>query len=241
MSIQPSYDLILLCPSPTKETIMSDAELMRKKIVARARTVGLQVSVDVSRDADERLIKLSAHDSLLAWMAEHLGMEKRLRTGGYTDYKMNEMERFEADSPHAFFSSLERIRLIQAILELPSYERGCGLNLDDLVEKKVLIAIVPVHEKEDSAELMQEWVQAPCELKASQPLDKVRDYFGERIAFYFAFTEDLTNKLQIPAVLGIVLFIASSFYDWSNDNPFAPFYSLFMLVWITWFCKSWRR
>ena len=65
MSIQPSYDLILLCPSPTKETIMSDAELMRKKIVgvARARAVGLQVSVDVSRDADERLIKLSAHDS----------------------------------------------------------------------------------------------------------------------------------------------------------------------------------
>jgi hypothetical protein len=30
-------------------------------------------------------------------------------------------------------------------------------------------------------------------------------------------------------------------YNGSNDNPFTPLYSLLILVWITWFCKRWRR
>ena len=34
-----------------------------------------------------------------------------------------------------------------------------------------------------------------------QPLDEVRDYFGEKIALYFAFIEELTVALLVPSAL----------------------------------------
>lgn len=91
-------------------------------------------------------------------------------------------------------------------------------------------------------ELERIWVKAPFTLRVAQPLDKIRDYYGERIAIYYAFVEELTNALAYPAVVGVLLFIVSLvWFEGSNDNPFTPFYSFQILVWITYFCKMWRR
>jgi hypothetical protein len=68
----------------------------------------------------------------------------------------------------------------------------------------------------------------------------VRDYFGEKIAFYFAFIEELTSALIIPSIAGGVVLSAAYIYD-SADNPLAPLYSMVVLVWITWFIKRWTR
>ena len=39
-----------------------------------------------------------------------------------------------------------------------------------------------------------------------QPIHEIRDYFGEKIAFYFAWVSTLITSLWIPAVLGLVVF-----------------------------------
>ena len=39
-----------------------------------------------------------------------------------------------------------------------------------------------------------------------QPLWKIRNYFGEKIAMYFAWSGTLIMTLWIPAVLGIIIF-----------------------------------
>ena len=234
---------------PSFQGLPGGPKRQRDVVAARARSIGIEAVADLSRDRDEVLLKLSAPDALLEKMAEHLTMEKALksdrqgREGYYTDFKAAEKERFEPESPTCFFSSLERIRLLQSLLELPQHEGGCGLNLDDLLAIKVLTAVVPVHEIEGRrTELMRIWVSPPLKFTVNQPLDRVRDYFGERIAFYYAFTEELANAIRYPGTMGVVLFIVSEvWFDGSTDNMFTPMYSMFILVWITYFLKRWRR
>lgn len=256
---QPHFDLILVYPANQNSdasaqkrregrknsylSLVGDFENQRRVIAARARSIGLQAVVDLSRDEDEYFLKLSAPDHILLQMAEQLTMEKALWDGGYTDFQVKDRDRFVPDSETCFFSSLERVRLLQALLTLPQDEGGCSLHLDDLVESGVLTAVVPIHELGGRrAQLMRDWVRAPCTFKVDQPLDDIRDYFGEKLGFYYAFTQELTNALVLPAALGVLLFLVSTlWYEGSNDNIFTCLYSLVILVWFTWFGKVWTR
>ena len=40
-----------------------------------------------------------------------------------------------------------------------------------------------------------------------QPLTKIRNYFGEKIAFYFAWSGTLISTLWVPMLLGFAIFI----------------------------------
>lgn len=61
-----------------------------------------------------------------------------------------------------------------------------------------------------------------------------------QIALYFAFVGTLTSSLLAPSLVGLVA-VGASFSYGSTDNPFCPMYSIFILLWINSFCKTWRR
>lgn len=46
-----------------------------------------------------------------------------------------------------------------------------------------------------------------CKFYKLQPLDKVRNYFGEKISFYFAWCGTLIVSLWFPTILGLAIFI----------------------------------
>lgn len=73
-----------------------------------------------------------------------------------------------------------------------------------------------------------------------QPIDHVAQYFGEKVAFYFAWTEMYTRWLVIPSIAGSVLF-ALQVYSQKLDHPAAPLYSLFMALWTSAFLLAWQR
>lgn len=73
-----------------------------------------------------------------------------------------------------------------------------------------------------------------------QPLDQVQEYFGEKIAFYFAFLELYTRWLVLPSIAGIGLF-AIQIYNSSLDQPLAPYYAIFMAIWASLFLIAWKR
>ncbi len=41
----------------------------------------------------------------------------------------------------------------------------------------------------------------------SQPLDSIAEYYGESVAFYFAYMSFYTRWLVFPAMLGLVVFV----------------------------------
>ena len=74
----------------------------------------------------------------------------------------------------------------------------------------------------------------------SQPLDAIAEYFGENVAFYFAWVQFYTKWLILPSIAGFWLFVLQ-IQSGSIDHPLLPFYSLFMAVWATFFLVFWRR
>lgn len=58
-------------------------------------------------------------------------------------------------------------------------------------------------EKDPRKELNDKWTG----FFRLQPMTKIRDYFGEKIAFYFAWAGFLVTTLWLPMLLGLVIFI----------------------------------
>ena len=54
--------------------------------------------------------------------------------------------------------------------------------------------------------LFHEWAALKKILKF-QPLDDVRDYFGVKVALYFAWLGFYTNLLIVPSFVGVICFI----------------------------------
>lgn len=58
------------------------------------------------------------------------------------------------------------------------------------------------------------------------PLDSIEQYYGEKVAFYFAWLQHSTLKLIFPSVLGILVTLTQvSTSSWQN-NVILPFYSV---------------
>jgi hypothetical protein len=79
-----------------------------------------------------------------------------------------------------------------------------------------------------------------CNGLLSQPLDRIAAYFGETTAFYFGWLEFYTRWLLLPAVAGVLLFLAQMYHG-TLDVPYVPLFSLFMAVWSILFLEFWKR
>ncbi|CAN8032445.1 unnamed protein product, partial [Ixodes persulcatus] len=55
-------------------------------------------------------------------------------------------------------------------------------------------------------------------LMGGQPLDSIRDYFGEKISFYFAWVGTFIASLVVPAVIGLGVFFFGVIEKVSNDK-----------------------
>jgi hypothetical protein len=73
-----------------------------------------------------------------------------------------------------------------------------------------------------------------------QPLDRIAAYFGETIAFYFAWLEFYTHWLVLPSLVGILLFLGQLYWG-RIDIAYVPLFSLFMALWSILFLEFWKR
>ena len=87
--------------------------------------------------------------------------------------------------------------------------------------------------------LQKSFEHAFCGLLA-QPLDAIAEYFGEDVAFYFAWLAFYTNWLVAPALLGIVCF-AFQLHAGRLDHWICIPYSIFVMVWASFMLAYWRQ
>ncbi|KAM3185136.1 hypothetical protein ACTXT7_006979 [Hymenolepis weldensis] len=69
-----------------------------------------------------------------------------------------------------------------------------------LLAKGKIASIFPLHDREALMDLQQSWVRG---FTHRQPLDAVAEYFGVKIALYFAWLGHYTTSLLAPAIFGL--------------------------------------
>ena len=126
--------------------------------------------------------------------------------------------------------------------------------------KGLLWQVYPLHDADSLETLQKTWVK---QLIGLQPLgkylhsklvqllsvlettilvsDKISEYFGIKIAFYFAWLGHYTSALSVPALVGLIFWIFfNGKGEFLEDISFVIF-SLFNVLWATLYLESWKR
>ncbi|XP_040608917.1 anoctamin-7 isoform X3 [Mesocricetus auratus] len=136
-----------------------------------------------------------------------------------------------SDNQDTFFTSTKRHQILFEILAKTRYgHKKKGLfGIDQLLAEGVFRAAFPLHDGPFSAVpensqalgltqrqvLFQHWARWG-KWNKYQPLDHVRQYFGEKVALYFAWLGFYTGWLLPAAVVGTVVFLVGCFLVFSD-------------------------
>uniref|UniRef100_A0AAR5PM38 Anoctamin n=1 Tax=Dendroctonus ponderosae TaxID=77166 RepID=A0AAR5PM38_DENPD len=124
---------------------------------------------------------------------------------------------FDINSP-CFFTSAIHSRIVQFILDRKRFSdnrvNDFAFGMERLIDDNVYAAAYPLHDGDLTTEntvrnlLYTEWA---CLGKwyRYQPLDCIKEYFGVKIALYFAWLGYYTHILLAPAIVGLACFIYS--------------------------------
>ncbi|CAL9684906.1 unnamed protein product [Knipowitschia caucasica] len=148
-------------------------------------------------------------------------------------FRANKLDRFlGSDDKDNFFKPTQRHQVLFEILSRTPYGsvRWGQVGISRLLNDGVFSAAFPLHQ--GSAEppphgrpappslrrvLFSHWAAWSC-WRRYQPLDHIREYFGEKIALYFAWLGFYTGWLLPAAVMGLVVFLMG-FWLVQTDVP----------------------
>ena len=72
------------------------------------------------------------------------------------------------------------------------------------------------------------------------PLDSIEEYYGEKVAFYFAWLQHCSFHLLFLSLAGLVVFICQ-LSSGNFDHPIRPWFSVLIMVWSFVVMVTWRR
>ncbi|XP_020794308.1 anoctamin-7 isoform X2 [Boleophthalmus pectinirostris] len=149
------------------------------------------------------------------------------------EFRANKLDRFlGSDDRDNFFKPTQRHQVLYEILSRTPYgsvRRG-QVGINRLINDNVFSAAFPLHQ--GSVEscsgtppqpltlrqvLFSHWAAWSCWRKY-QPLDHIREYFGEKVALYFAWLGFYTGWLLPAAVMGLFIFLVG-FWVMHTDQP----------------------
>ncbi|KAM6932944.1 anoctamin-7 [Xenentodon cancila] len=149
-------------------------------------------------------------------------------------FRTNKLQRFlGSDNAETFFKTTQRHQVLYEILARTPYGSvSMGeVGIDRLVSEHVFTAAYPLHEGDfqlpttlvvpESLGLRQilyaYWARWSC-WRHYQPLDHIREYFGEKIALYFAWIGFYTGWLLPASLVGTLIFLVG-FWLVATDVP----------------------
>mmetsp|Transcript_53997 Transcript_53997/g.94791 ORF Transcript_53997/g.94791 Transcript_53997/m.94791 type:complete len:743 (-) Transcript_53997:149-2377(-) len=253
-------------PTQEEEHQMQTWSNKRQGIISALSDCGLVLIMYYSRDRDEIFVKIGVEEWHLRQVAEMIRYKLELkeeylsafaayqedrpgqRDQNYSDsvwtshlYKMHvDVEDEDGGQayprPHAIFRTVDRIRIIDYIVR--QNENNCAnVDVGQLLHDRDLVAMFPLHENRKLVAMDNDWFR--CFVWGTS-INKVRDYFGERIAMYFLFMSHFIKWLIPVSIIGVVLWVASVFYG-TPDNFSAVLICIIMSFWAIFFVHFWRR
>lgn len=131
---------------------------------------------------------------------------------------------FNVDHP-CFFTPAIHSRIIQFILDRKRFNENSkndfAFGIERLLDEQTYTAAYPLHDgdfKQPGSmrnRLYTEWASV-TKCYRYQPLDYIKEYFGVKIALYFAWLGFYTHMLLFAAVVGVACFVYSCLTLYSN-------------------------
>ncbi|XP_059220443.1 anoctamin-8 isoform X8 [Stomoxys calcitrans] len=232
-------------------------------LLARIRSqppagLGLVVQVKAHESSRRNAFYISAPTNILFRAAEEARLPKRLRPdlgGALREFTTRESHCFQQiksdDGNTALFTSQERQWLVLQVLQglragqsdIEALQGRAALEEGQSIvaawqETGLITQVFPLHETKSLASLQKSWVK---QVLAPQPLDDIAEYFGVKVALYFAWLGHYTCALGVPAVFGTILYA----FLWGKNQMAQDMghvlFSLFNVAWASLYLEAWKR
>jgi len=124
----------------------------------------------------------------------------------------------------------ERLLIVYQLITHDEKDGGAGIRpqTDEWPEVESIFAL---HDHQFNKHWIQKW-SSEWQLKI-EDLDEIRDKFGEKVAYYFAFEQTYFNFLLYPS--------AGGFVAWMFLGSFSPIYATLACFWCVVFVEWWKH
>lgn len=123
----------------------------------------------------------------------------------------------------------ERLRLVYLLITKPKAEGGAGVT-PRLGQWKWVNSVFPLHNHAFNRQWLKQWSQKY--FLDENDINEIRDKFGEKVAFYFAFLQSYFQFLFFPAAFG--------FGAWLILGQFSTLYAIVNCLWCVVFFEYWK-
>ncbi|XP_058452350.1 anoctamin-10 isoform X2 [Malaya genurostris] len=233
------------------ESVESDTiQWIIDKIQGRKIDGGAELLVrkePLTKETQSLNMHISASQMKFLEIADDMGFMKQTKTGIIRNFNVACLDDFFYDDQMAvedILTSADRQIIIKYALEnicASEHEHNIvgtkvqlhhGQSIIQAAQQADIIThIYSLHEKSKLRKLQHMWIKPT----KPQPIDEIRDYFGESVAMYFSFVGFYTYALIVPTVLGLLQMALS------EETETVPFFCVFYVAWMKVFLELWKR
>jgi hypothetical protein len=136
------------------------------------------------------------------------------------------------------FSERHRLKLTRSLIESKKFYKN-PVKIQKYILRNTMQAFFPLHNRKELHWFEENWL--PWKVSPwSAPVDRIKNYFGEKIGLYFVFLGHYSLWLSIPSIAGfpiqMYVLVANDF-----SNPVLPFFSIFIVLWAIIMLEYWKR
>ncbi|KAF2360317.1 Anoctamin [Trinorchestia longiramus] len=217
----------------------------------KSRIPELVLTVKTTSTASQAIYLCASIDGLVKG-AEDLRLFKNTKPefgSGRKEVTSADLAMFEGvEDLGSFFTGQERHTIVQYLLNsLRANEEDMDsvvpLRLGEAIISKwksagVIDQVFPLHDRVHLCKLQNSWVQT---FFRYQPLDAIHDYFGDKIAIYFAWLGCYTASLVFPAVIGVIFWLNFWGHDQAVEDKAFVALAFLNAVWGSVWLEAWKR
>ncbi|KAL7522355.1 hypothetical protein ACHAWX_007182 [Stephanocyclus meneghinianus] len=239
-------EAVVLGLTTTQTVLENEAELI--KMVKPSRTQNDQIPVIM-----EHFTVDTRHDFVNIKHSDVCFNENLVRN-------LPKIDESDYDSEGLFTSSDRALLLLSILNALPVLDKDeesselskvldsyCETNSEQNRPKSVVQVlksngfvdvVCPVH----SSHLKEKILKETTSIKTGMPIQAIQSYYGDGVAFYFAWMDFMTKWLIIPGLFGLVAYIIRKARGDTVDNcDITPFVGLATFFWAALCDRCWER
>lgn len=252
----------LRIPAEQQMSQMLMWKVHRESILKSLENCGLDLYNFYSRDRDQIICKIGANAAKLKDVAARMKYKLQLKSeymGAYAEYRHDFAGRpelqftdrrvvshiYNSHTPAQFhptedaiFADADKVLLVHHMIT--SKDKECaGINVGNLLHNGEINAYFPLHEEVKLKELADAhwWTKFVMDEEYTH---KIREYFGDRVAFYFLFMS-FYGKWLIPiALIGVVKQLLDMF-AMTPDSFTATHFCVLLSIWSVLMPHFWKR